>query len=86
MALATVMATVVARVDMKRNHCGQNGAQLMMTDHLTDTVMRIHTEFHQLIAHRRNQVPTVEELAVRFITRCFDDIFNVLNVWHYEVL
>lgn len=85
MALATVMATVVALVDMKRNLCGQNGAHPMMTDRLTDTVMQIHTEFRQLIAHQRSQVLTVEELPVRFVIRCFDNVFNVLKVWHYEV-
>ena len=85
MALVTVMATVVAPVDMMRNLCGQSGVQLMTTDHLTDTVMQIRTEFRQLIVHQRNQVLTVEELLVRFTIRCLDNISGVFKVWHYKV-
>jgi len=64
--VATVMATVAAPGDMKRNRCDQNDVQLMMIDHLIGTVVLIHTKFHRLIAHRRSQVPTAEELLVRY--------------------
>jgi len=63
-AVLTVMDTVAALGDVKRNRCDQNDVQPMMIDRITDTVMRMPTEFHQLIARQRNQVPTVEDLLV----------------------
>jgi len=68
-AVVTVTATAVAPGDVKRNLCDQNGIQLqlMMTDHLTDTVMQIHTEFHPVTALQKNQVLTVEDPLVRCI-------------------
>ena len=63
--MPTVSGTAAAALgDMRRNLCDQNDVQLMMTDHLTDTVMPTHTEFHQLMACRRNQLLTVEDLLV----------------------
>jgi len=61
------MATVAVPGDMKRNPCDQNGVLLMTIGHLIGTVvLQIPTKFHQLIAHRRNQVPTAGELLVRY--------------------
>jgi len=89
--VAVLTVTAAALGDKMRNPCDQNDVQLMMTDRPTD--MPIHTEFHQPMACRKNQLLTVEDPQVQICFQMFELIKHVtscgilkvarIDVWHH---